>query len=275
MLDVSKKVIPYNMDNMESVIDIAAAATQATLVTVVGYPFDLIKTKMQVGEYNGSIQCLRSIIKNEGPLALYRGASAPWLSHMMKRPIQFPLAELMKSHMTGVSNNYIIGGATGALGPLFGTPIQVVKVGMQTSKIKTSGEYTKMLWKTSGVKGFYRGFVPTMFKDTLFGASFVGHYLTLRDYFESQSYNKWITTFISGSSAHCATWLVFIPIDTIKSKMQRAGGHNSMLTIIKDTIRSDGITSLWRGVIPACLRTIPVSGIGMIGYEYVRSLITT
>lgn len=59
----------------------------------------------------------------EGPMVLYRGATTPWISHLMKRPIQYPMAEKLKEQLPGTSNNYLIGGATGAIGPIFGTPL--------------------------------------------------------------------------------------------------------------------------------------------------------
>ena len=111
-----------------------------------------------------------------------------------------------------------------------------------------------------------------MAKDSLFGASFLGHYYTLRDYFESNNVPipKWCATFISGATAHCATWLILIPIDNIKSKVQKANETRSPMTILSNTLRTDGVRSLWRGVLPACMRTIPVSGIAMVGYEGIR-----
>lgn len=258
------------------VVDLLAGITQATLVTVVGYPFDLIKSRMQTGNYRGTIDCIFKSIASEGPMVLYRGATAPWISHLMKRPIQYPMAEKLKQYLTGTSNNYLIGGATGAIGPLFGTPLQVVKVGMQTSTRSdfNTWQYVKHIAQTKGLKGFYRGFGPTVMKDTLFGASFLGHYYTLRDYFIKHSASDvptWQATFISGATAHCATWMLLIPIDNIKTKTQKAGEYRGTLEIIKNTIKAEGTLSLWRGVIPACLRTIPVSGVAMVGYEYIRS----
>lgn len=258
----------------DSMVNLVAGVTQATLVTVVGYPFDFVKSRMQTGNYRGTIDCLVKSIASEGPMVLYRGAAAPWISHLMKRPIQYPMAEKLKQYLTGTSNNYLIGGATGAIGPLFGTPLQVVKVGMQTSTSNdfTTTQYIKQIAQTKGLKGFYRGLGATVMKDTLFGASFLGHYYTLRDYFTKHSkVVTWQVTFFSGAAAHCATWLLLIPIDSIKTKAQNFKEHRGTIEIVKNTIKTEGVLSLWRGVLPACLRTIPVSGVAMVGYEYIRS----
>jgi len=272
----------------ETQINLLAGCTQASLVTLVGYPFDLVKGRMQTGKYSSTMNCVSYTVRKEGLVSLYRGGTAPWLSHILKRPIQYPIAEWMKEETNGTSNlnktmgtaisplasNYVIGGVTGAIGPILGTPMQVVKMGMQTT---SRGEYTTLkyvqhIFQSKGVAGFYRGFLPTMAKDSLFGASFLGHYYTLRDYFESNNVPipKWCATFISGATAHCATWLILIPIDNIKSKVQKANETRSPMTILSNTLRTDGVRSLWRGVLPACMRTIPVSGIAMVGYEGIR-----
>lgn len=256
--------------------NLLAGTTQATLVTAVGYPFDLVKARMQTGAYTSSWDCIKSSVTKEGPIVLYRGSLAPWISHLIKRPVQYPIAERLKANLPGTANNYLIGGVTGLVGPIIGTPLQVIKLGMQTSKSSeyTVRSYLKYIIATQGLKGLYRGFIPTVAKDCLFGASFLGHYYTLRDYFTehpSTTIPTWTTTFISGAAAHCATWLVLIPIDTIKSKVQKAGETRKVSQILQET----SLRSLWRGVLAACLRTIPVSGVAMVGYEWIRKYLAT
>lgn len=253
-------------------INAAGGATQATLVTMVGYPFDIVKARLQANTSLGSWQCVKNIIKQDGLLGLYRGSPMPWLSHMLKRPIQYPVSEYLKSHISGgYGYNYLIGGVTAIIGPLFGTPLQVVKVATQTSsrkEFKNSYHFIKSNYQTSGLKGFYRGFVPTLLKDTLFGASFIGHYYTLRD---AIGHDSWWKNFASGSIAHCLTWYFLIPIDFVKTNIQRSSSPITIREVIRTTIKRDGPLAFWKGVLPACARTIPVSGIAMTGYEYVRS----
>ena len=69
-----------------------AGATQATLVTIVGYPFDLVKARLQIQTHATSWGCFRHALAQEGVVGLYRGEYMPWLSHLIKRPLQFTLA---------------------------------------------------------------------------------------------------------------------------------------------------------------------------------------
>ena len=280
-----------------SMNDLFPGATQATLVILVGYPFDITKSRMQKGMYPSTISAFKGTFKNEGLSGFYRGAAAPMVSHLMNRPIQYYIAENYKKKLNESINNdnplhnYFIGGATGALGPIFGTPLQVVKVGMQTStsiyapshensivpattttRPNTSYQCAKSIYLHEGIRGFYRGFLPTMMKDTLFGASFLGHYYTMRDLWGADT---WYKNFISGASAHCITWFTLIPIDTIKTQYQSLGNTSTIPQIITNIYKTEGLARFWRGVVPACIRTIPVSGIAMVGYELARQSTNT
>jgi len=248
-----------------------AGGVQATLVTIVGYPFDLVKTRMQAGKYSNALDCLKTTIRTEGVFGIYRGSSMPWLSHLLKRPLQYPLAEYLKENKW--SNNYVIGSLSAMTGSIFGTPLQVVKVSIQTSSgqvNKNAFSYIRENFQRNGVVGFYRGFLPTLIKDSIFGASFVGNYYTFRDHLGS---DRWYKSFISGASAHCLTWCLFIPIDYVKTTIQKSEKKITISQVVNQTIKTKGVFAFWRGVIPACLRTIPVSGVAMTGYEYVRRIL--
>lgn len=264
-----------------------AGMSQATLVTIVGYPFDLVKVKMQAKRktpYASNWSCVKDVLQKEGMVGFYRGSAMPWISHMIKRPAQFPVSEYLKARYTTTStsqwertrNNYIIGAGCGLIGPLFGTPLQVVKVGMQTSSVETYGSslaYAKHVIQTRGlVGGLYRGFIPTAVKDCVFGGSFVGTYYTLRDLVGTDGWHK---NFFNGAAAHCITWFLFIPIDYVKTNIQRSteGTRPTISGVIRSGYQAGGIRVFWKGVGPACLRTIPVSGIAMTGYEMVRKVL--
>jgi hypothetical protein len=99
--------------------------------------------------------------------------------------------------------------------------------------------------------------------------SFIGNYYTLRDVIGS---DVWYKNFFNGSLAHCLTWLILIPIDHVKTTIQKSEIKLTIREAVATTYRKGGVRIFWKGVIPACLRTIPVSGISMIGYEKIRKM---
>ena len=139
---------------------------------------------------------------------------------------------------------------------------------MQTNNFGTISEYVKHNYKINGIKGFYKGVIPTAIKDSMFGGVFIGTYYTLRDHFGT---DKWWKNFASGATAHCLSWLIFMPIDFVKTTIQRSETKLTIREVIKTNYNTSGIRTFWKGLLPACARTIPVSGIAMTGYEYIRS----
>lgn len=290
LLVASPSKPPPSNNNRELLANVIGGCVQATTVTVTGYPFDLIKARLQTKMYLTSLACLIGTIKNEGLMGLYRGAMMPWISHLAKRPIQYTISEhLLKkteteSVQSNIMYNYLIGGSVGLTGPIIGTPLQVVKVSMQTSshvgqsqnqdttllKTKNSIEYIKYTYRTHGIRGFYRGFIPTAFKDIIFGGSLIGTYYTLRRLIGK---DKWYKNFFNGAAAHCFTWCIFMPIDYVKTTIQKNEKHLKIRDVIRQGYNDHGLKVFWRGVIPACIRTIPVSGFGMLSYEKIRDLI--
>lgn len=260
------------------IIDALAGAVHAVLTIIVGYPFDLVKSRMQAGLCSNGFDCVKKTLKHEGIKGLYRGSSMPLVSHMLKRPVQYPIAEWMKNEMNksnSVFYNYIIGAANGLASPIIGTPLQVVKISMQTSvsKIdtvqinKNSWYYIKYNYKQNGFMGFYRGFIPTIVKDTVFSMSFIGTYYSMRDRFGTDT---WQQNFMNGCIAHSLTWYMFIPIDYVKTIIQKSESKIGIRQVVYDSYNKHGLRVFWKGVIPACLRTVPVSGLAMSGYEYTR-----
>jgi hypothetical protein len=63
------------------------------------------------------------------------------------------------------------------------------------------------------------------------------------------------------------TWSTMIPIDYVKTQIQRSKTPTTIMKVVRDTIKSGGVLRLWNGVLPATIRIGPVSGLGMVAYE--------
>jgi hypothetical protein len=114
----------------------------------VGHPFDTIKVRMQTegghGRFNGSLDCLRQTLRNEGLRALYKGATPPlvgwglidsllWGSLVQYRRILYSW-QADQSKPLSLPGHFIAGGAAGLTSVILVTPIEQVKVGSQTSR---------------------------------------------------------------------------------------------------------------------------------------------
>ena len=244
--------------------DVLGAAAQASVVTVIGYPLDTL-TKLQQTHRLGLVATLR----NTRLRHLYHGVAVPFVSHIVKRGTQLPVGEALRRHARqrgwGVASNYAIGAATGCSMCLVGTPLQVLKVGMQTHANDMSYlRFTRALVAAEGVRGLYRGLAATAAKDTLLGGSFVGHYFTLRE--------CGVHPFAAGALAHAAAWAMCMPLDFAKTLAQN--GEDALAgrpaPALMHVLRTTPLRTLWIGLAPTLARNVVVSGFGMTAYERTR-----
>ena len=119
----------------------------------IGQPFDTIKVRLQVlGQgtalaaklppsevYKDSMDCVRKMIKSEGPLSFYKGTVAPLVGNMVLLGIHFPVFSSVRKMLEGDdhysnfshANVLLSGAAAGAAGSLISAPVELVRTKMQ------------------------------------------------------------------------------------------------------------------------------------------------
>ena len=179
----------------------SAGIAQGSILTLLGYPYDTVKTRLQtINSSSKKFGQTFRIYKTEGIRGFYKGVSMPFLNYVSKRPSQYALGEYLKK--TTSFNYFIIGGIQGSIGTVIGNPFQVVKIYSQCNK-QSPLDNIKTIYNTEGVKGFYKGFKFAWFRDISFGTAFVGSYFNLRDRFGNDT-NKQI--FFNALGAHLFSW---------------------------------------------------------------------
>lgn len=265
---------------MDKLLILLPGAINAITSVAVGYPFDLIKTHMQSGKYKNSYDCFIKLYDNYNIRNLYRGSSTILVSTTLKRSCQFPIYDYLNKDMN--INRYLSGGIASSICTILYNPLQVIKINSQINSHNYLHsnhnfkiyEFIKDRYHNHGFKGFYRGFEISIFKDFIFGASFLGTYDYLKNYFLSYKYiSNTGYTFTCAALAASSTWLLFMPLDFVKTSIQKNSKNIAIKYIIFDTYHNKGLLFFWKGCVPMCIRTIPVAGISMINYEYVKKII--
>ena len=260
--------------NMEFFPGAVAGLTTAIL----GYPFDTIKTRMQIS--NGSTtNILFNMIKNNGISSVYRGVTIPLISNVIKRSYQYYIFEDLKQKNI---NPYLSGSISGISGSLIGCPMHVIKANLQATdknKYKNASELIKRIYKNEGWKGFYKGFYINLFKDALYGGFYLGNYTLLKnfipqiiynkEYTQVNDYQKKFTHFLAGGFSAVFIWGIFIPIDHIETAIQTDRG----IDYIINKVKKNNFFILWRGSFPILIRIFPVSAISMLNYELTLSIV--
>lgn len=257
-----------NLDkNLKSLIPGALSTSTSVLL---GYPIDTIKTRMQTGMHSNFFSCLSSTAKNEGIKGFYRGVSMPFATLLVKRTLQFRIYEEAKKH----TNSWLAGTCASIVSPI-SNPMHVVKVRMQNSKsdkYKSMMECIKDVYKTNGIRGFFKGTSVNLVKDVSFGTLYLGSYGTLKKFLDtnySQS-NKEIRNFIAGGTAGSLSWLVLMPIDYVKTAYQTGAGKQYVFS----QLGKNGIKALWKGVIPTVGRIFPINAAAMTVYEFAKDKVS-
>lgn len=258
--------------------DTFAGFVGGAVQVLVGQPFDLVKVRMQTGQYKTIAETVTQTLAKEGPAAFYKGTTAPLFGVGACVSIQFytfhetkrQIANYTKADLTP-SQFYLAGATAGVANSVVTTPIEHVRILMQTQKDSTFKGPFDAARKVSaqyGWRAVYRGFSVT----------------TLR---EIQAYGTWFMTFeylIStqtrqgikrddiptwklmsfGALAGEALWLASYPLDVVKSQFQGdkfgpAARYKGAIDAARQTWKTLGFRGFWVGLVPTLLRALPAS----------------
>jgi len=255
---------------MYDALSLLPGVAHAVTTIVVGYPFDVVKTRLQTGKDVNLVASTKKLLSRGN---IYRGCSVPLVSLMIKRPFEFLLFESMSKKM----NSPIVGGLiAGTASAVFGCPFSVIKVKTQlTQKTKVTA-IIRQMYQESGYRSFFQGIVPSI----VMGAPAASLYLGAYGSFREKIPVVWWSPAVCGILSSIITWTVLIPVDTVKTNVQgvwRSGKVEvpSVMATIRQINRVHGILGFWRGWLASVARAIPSSACAMTAYELVRRNLPT
>jgi solute carrier family 25 2-oxodicarboxylate transporter 21 len=173
----------FGVAKMNQSLSILTGATAGATEAFVVVPFELVKIRLQdraqSHKYNGMIDCVTKIVKQEGPLTLYQGLESTMWRHILWNAGYFgcifqvrallPAATNKKGQIT---NDLISGAVGGTVGTILNTPMDVVKSRIQNSP-KVPGQLPKYNWawpalgtvaREEGFSALYKGFLPKVLR---------------------------------------------------------------------------------------------------------------
>ncbi|CAG2117841.1 unnamed protein product [Medioppia subpectinata] len=267
------------------------------LVTA-GHPLDTIKVRLQTmpkpvaGQsalYSGTFDCAKKIVVKEGALGLYKGMAAPltgvtpmfavcFLGFGIGKRIQqttpddpLTLGQLFKAGMiSGVFTTAIM------------APGERIKCLLQVQAAEASGQIkyrgpvdcAKQLYAEGGLRSIYKGTAATLLRDVPASGMYFMTYEWLQKVLtpegKSRSDLSAGRTLFAGGMAGIFNWLVAIPPDVLKSRLQTApeGTYpKGIRDVFKVMMREEGIRALYKGATPVMLRAFPANAACFFGYE--------
>ncbi|CAK4084087.1 unnamed protein product [Aphanomyces euteiches] len=279
-----------------------------------GHPLDLIKVNMQTmptpkaGEaplYSSATDCARKIIAKDGIKGLYRGMSAPLVGVTPIFAICFwgyDMGALIARKAAGMkdgdklSTNQILfaGGFSAIPTTIVMAPGERIKCLLQIqSQAVARGEKpqftgmadcAKHLYTTGGLRSVYTGWEATLLRDVPGSIGYFGGYEGVKRALtpEGQSPEELnaFRTFVAGGMAGVINWVVAIPPDVIKSRIQAApegtyaSGVSGIVEAYKKLVSAEGHGALFKGVGPAMARAFPANAACFLGVEVSKKALT-
>lgn len=267
------------------------------------FPIDTTKTRLQIQgqhseqgapriRYRGMLHALLRISQEEGVKALYGGIAPALLRQASYGTLKIGLYQHLKRWLATRAGGdslyaHVAAGMTsGAVASAIANPTDVLKVRMQaatspsyTAKRRSCVSLFKQIYSSEGLRGLYRGVIPTMQRAAIVAGVLLPSYdlskkaLLDTGLLDDRVHTHFMASFIAGVLGT----IVANPVDVVKSRMMNQlkgqSGHTyytGSLDCLVSTCRTEGIFALYRGFIPAYWRLGPWNIIFFVTYERLK-----
>ncbi|KAK9278700.1 hypothetical protein L1049_028275 [Liquidambar formosana] len=162
------------------------------------------------------------------------------------------------------------------------TPLDLVKCNMQIdpAKYKNISSGFGVLLKEQGVKGFFRGWVPTLLGYSAQGAFKYGFYEFFKKYYsdiagpEYAAKYKTLIYLAGSASAEVIADVALCPMEAVKVRVQTQPGFARGLSDgLPKFIKSEGVLGLYKGIVPLWGRQIPYTMMKFASFETIVELL--
>ncbi|XP_022967512.1 mitochondrial carnitine/acylcarnitine carrier-like protein [Cucurbita maxima] len=287
--------------------DLAAGTAGGAAQLICGHPFDTIKVKLQsqpaplsgqLPKYSGAMDAVRQTLASEGSRGLYKGMGAPLATVAALNAVLFSVRGQLESFFRPypgasleVKQQVVCGAGAGAAVSLLACPTELIKCRLQAQSalaasssvgvaVKYGGpvDVAKHVVQSNGVKGLFKGLVPTMAREVPGNAVVFGVYEMIKQHFaggrDTSNLGREVLILAGGVSG-AAFWLAVYPTDVIKSVIQVDDFKNPKFSGSIDAFRkimaSEGVKGLYKGFGPAIVRSAPANAACFLVYEITRS----
>ncbi|KAL7274094.1 Carrier protein, mitochondrial [Rhizina undulata] len=154
----------------------------------------------------------------------------------------------------------------------------------ETSRRRFQGTWEGLvkIARYEGIASLWRGLSPTLLMSVPANVIYFTGYDSLRTNPSSPfaSLGPTWAPLLAGSSARAIAATAISPIELFKTRLQASSAHpystgssglfRDTLFGVRDMVRQQGVTSLWRGLSLTLWRDVPFSGVYWLGYEAVK-----
>ncbi|TPX37983.1 hypothetical protein SmJEL517_g00406 [Synchytrium microbalum] len=255
-----------------SPLDFVAGCIGGGAGVLSGHPLDTVKVRLQTEpkKYKNTLFTLRTIIREEKAIGLFKGMSSPLLGAGVINAVLFGVygtsLRAMSSTPTHphLSHIFWAGCISGFVNSFISCPMELVKIRLQNQvdKISYAGplDCIKQIWKAEGMRGFYRGMGSTLWRETpSYGVYFASYEFMVRMAGADGPGISVVPLLMSGGIAGVLAWFVTYPFDRLKTLEQSSPTGSmprpkSMMDGFRGIIKQEGVRGLFAGFAPTAIR---------------------
>ncbi|XP_068327280.1 mitochondrial uncoupling protein 3 [Pyrus communis] len=285
---------------------ILLASVSAMVAETTTFPVDLTKTRLQLHGESVSVGSTRrtnafrvalEIVREQGPVGLYKGLSPAILRHLFYTPIRIVGYEQLRNSLKSDGGSLSLpakalsGGISGVVAQLVASPADLVKVRMQADgrtvaqgmQPRYSGCFDALnkIVRAEGVGGLWKGVFPNVQRAFLVNMGELACYDQAKRFVienrisEDNIYAHTLASIMSGLSATALS----CPADVVKTRMMNQSRskkgkimYNNSYDCLVKTVKVEGLRALWKGFFPTWARLGPWQFVFWVSYEKFRQI---
>lgn len=281
--------------------EVVADSGKKTVVEVASKPpdhFCEVNSCAQDMKIKGTFSGISKIYTAEGFPALYRGLSLVLLMAIPSNVVYFSGYEYLRDtspiKSSTVINPLLCGALARVLSATAVAPIELLKTRLQAIPTSANLDSKKIMSlvlrnsyreiKLQGVGSLFRGLQITLWRDVPFSGIYWSSYEFVSSLmkkhipylnFANTSANSnidskiFLTSFLSGSISGIIAALLTNPFDVGKTRLQVSAREQttSMFGFLYQMVKTEGIRSLYVGLLPRCMKIAPSCAIMISTYE--------
>jgi len=250
------------------------------------------------------LDCLKTIIKEEGVIGVYKGFQSPLFGCAALNGALFWGYGLGKQFGSSLSigerpqvydskgeqrmslSQYIVAaGIGGSIVSWVEGPVDFVKCQLQMRHHEYRGFFDclRKIVRERGITGLYQGQVATQIRNIPCNI----FYFTIYEYIKTLTSLKLnipvdklpsYYVLLAGGMGGIGYWFLWYPFDVVKSSIQADAiqpamrMYSGILDVARKLWRKEGIKAFYRGYVPCMLRAFPANAVCFFGYEYAMRL---
>ncbi|OAX41914.1 mitochondrial carrier [Rhizopogon vinicolor AM-OR11-026] len=276
-------------------VDFMMGGTAAAISKTIAAPIERVKLLIQnqgamiASErldrpYKGISDCFKRTVSEEGAISLWRGNGTNVLRYFPTQALNFAFKDTFKQ-MFGfkksenfglwVVGNVASGAAAGASSSVFVYSLDYARTRLSADgrsaakggQRQFSGliDVYRQTFRSDGVVGLYRGFVPSVVGICVYRGLYFGGYDTIRDTFlVGNLRGNFAASFAVGWMCTTGAALASYPFDTIRRRMMMTSGekvqYKSFIDAGRQIMAKEGVRSMFAGAGANILRGVAAAG---------------